>query len=79
MPETAGASGPRGGGRALGHELVHGLRRGAPAFGLGVLLLLLAIPAAEDLDQLCRTLGIVLLVLGCVVVAATIGFRPRRD
>ncbi|HEX7740054.1 MAG TPA: hypothetical protein VF426_10450 [Marmoricola sp.] len=54
-----------------------GLRRGAWAFVLGVVLLLIAIPAIEDLHALLQTLGIALIVLGGIIVLATVYLRER--
>jgi hypothetical protein len=52
------------------------LRRSAPALVLGILCLLVAIPATDDLDALLRTVGIGLLVIGAVVALATVLSRP---
>jgi hypothetical protein len=57
------------------HDLVLGLCRGGWAFALGVVLLLVAIPAVDDLDSLLRTLGIASLVLGAVITVATVAGR----
>jgi hypothetical protein len=57
------------------HDVVAGLRRGAWAYALGVVLLLVAVPAIDDLDALLRTLGVAALVLGAVITLAT-AWRP---
>jgi hypothetical protein len=61
------------------HDLVAGLRRGAWAYALGVVLLLVAIPAVDDLDALLRTLGIAALALGAVITLATAYWRPPAE
>ncbi len=38
---------------------------------LGVLCLIAAVPAIEDLDPLLRGLGVILLVLGLIIIVAT--------
>ena len=62
-----------------GHDLLTGLRRAAWAYVLGVLLLVGAIPAIDDLHALLRTLGIAALVLGAVITVATAYGRPSAD
>lgn len=52
-----------------------GLRRGAGSFVLGVLCLLASLPAIEDLHALLRTLGAALIVLGAVILLATVYLR----
>lgn len=58
-------------------DWLHGLRRGAWAYLLGVVLLLVALPAVDDLRALLRTLGIVLLALGAVITLATVYLRTE--
>ena len=62
-----------------GHDLLAGLRRSAWAYLLGVVLLVAAIPAIDDLRALLRTLGIAALVLGAVITVATAYGRPRAE
>jgi hypothetical protein len=57
------------------HDLVAGLRRGAWAYALGAVLLLVGVPAIDDLDALLRTLGVAAVVLGGVITLAT-AWRP---
>lgn len=47
------------------------LRRGLVPLVLGVVCLLLAWPATQDLDPLLKALGAIFLVLGLIVVVAT--------
>ena len=47
------------------------LRRGAIPIVLGIICLIAAIPAIEDLDPLLRGLGLILLALGLIIVLAT--------
>ena len=47
------------------------LRRGAIPIGLGIVCLVAAVPAIEDLDPLLRGLGVILVVLGLIIVLAT--------
>jgi len=47
------------------------LRRGAIPIVLGIVCLLAAVPAIEDLDPLLRGLGAILVVLGLIIVIAT--------
>ncbi|MGH3414063.1 MAG: hypothetical protein ACRDPH_13390 [Marmoricola sp.] len=68
---------PTGRAGRIWHDLLYGVRRAWLAFALGVVMFLVAIPAVDDLDRLCRALGVALLVLGGVIVAATIGLRTR--
>lgn len=58
-------------------DWLHGIRRGAWAYLLGVVLLLVAIPAVDDLRALLRTLGIVFLALGAVITLATVYLRTE--
>lgn len=60
-------------------DWIVGLRRGAWALVLGVLLLLAAIPAIEDLHGLLRTLGAACLVLGAIIVLATVYLRENNN
>ncbi|WP_310963837.1 hypothetical protein [Nocardioides terrisoli] len=52
-----------------------GVRRGAWAYLLGAVLLLVMIPAVDDLRALLRTLGVVSLALGVVITLATVFLR----
>ena len=47
------------------------LRRARVPLGLGVLCLLVTLPATEDLDPLLRWVGVILVVTGLVIVVAT--------
>lgn len=60
-------------------EWLRGLRRSSPPAVLGVLLLLLSIPAIQDLHALLKTLGIALLVLAAVIVLASAFSGPSAD
>jgi hypothetical protein len=62
-----------------GHDLLAGLRRAAWAYALGVVLLVVAIPAIDDLRSLLRTLGIAALALGAVITLATAYGRSSGD
>jgi hypothetical protein len=62
-----------------GHDLLAGLRRAAWAYLLGVVLIVAAAPAIDDLHTLLRTLGIAALALGAVITLATAYGRSSRD
>jgi peptidoglycan/LPS O-acetylase OafA/YrhL len=47
------------------------LRRGSVLLVLGVVCLVVSLPATEDLDPLLKGLGSILIVLGLVIVVAT--------
>ncbi len=47
------------------------LRRARVPLALGVLCLLVSLPATEDLDPLLRWVGVILVVTGLVIVVAT--------
>ena len=47
------------------------LRRGSIPLALGVLSLVLAWPAIEDLDGLFKGVGAILIALGLIIVVAT--------
>ena len=49
------------------------LRRGGIPIVLGIVCLVAAVPAIEDLDPLLRGLGAILVVLGLIIVVATVG------
>ena len=53
------------------HAWATAIRRGSVLLALGVVCLVLSLPAAEDLDPLLKGLGLILLVLGAVIVVAT--------
>jgi hypothetical protein len=60
----------------MSNDLGTALRRAAPLLGLGVVALLVAIPAVEDLDGFLRGVGYVALVLGALVMLATLLRKP---
>jgi hypothetical protein len=53
-------------------RVVAGLRRALPAFGLGALALVVAVPAQEDLDALLRAVGYLALLVGVLITLATV-------
>ena len=75
-PHGVPATTPRG---SRGHRALHGVRRATVPLVLGVVCLLVAVPAVEDLDRLLRGVGVLLLVLAAVIVAATALTRPDDE